>query len=131
MSIHASVRQHRFPRQQRLKKKKLIDILFQEGTQEKLYPILFFYHPNPDHSIKNHQVLFSVPKRLFRKAVDRNEIKRKLREAYRKNKYLIMDNLQSEVSFLLGYVYISRNNLSFNDIEKQVLASFDFIRKFV
>ena len=129
MSINANVRQHRFPSQQRLKKKKLIDALFHEGRQEKLYPILFFYHPNPDHTIKIHQALFSVPKKLFRKAVERNIIKRKLREAYRKNKYLIMDNSQSEFPFLFGYVYISRNILSYKEIEKQVLASFDIIRK--
>ena len=131
MSIHARVRQHRFPRQQRLKKKKLIDALFQQGRQEKLYPILFFYHPNPDPSTKNHQVLFSVPSKVFRKAIERNKIKRKLREAYRINKHLIMDNLNSDVSFLLGYVYISRTILPYKEIEKQVLASFNIIRKFV
>ena len=99
MSIQAHVRLYRFPRYQRLKKKKLIDTLFKNGEQEKLYPILFFYHPNPDPEVKTHKVLFSVPRKLIRKAVDRNKVKRRLREAYRKNKYLIEDNLLSDVPF--------------------------------
>ena len=129
MSVHVSEGSHKFPRQQRLKKKKLIEALFKQGKQVRLYPILFFHYPCTDESIRQYQVLFSVSKKLFRKAVDRNKIKRRLREAYRRNKYLIEDNSMSEVPFLLGYVYISRNILPYKDIEKQVQASFDIIKQ--
>ena len=113
------------------KKKKLIDALFQDGKQEKLYPFLFFYLPNPDPEMKSHQVLFSVPKKYIRKAVDRNKIKRRLREAYRKNKYLIKDKMHSAVPFLLAYVYISKSIFPFKEIEKQVLTSFALFKKSV
>ena len=129
MSSLEGKRSHKFPRQQRLRKKKSIDALFKNGKQKKIDAILIYYLPNTEPSVKHHQVLFSVSRKLYPRAVDRNKIKRRLREAYRKNKYILEYNSKLGVPFLLGYVYISRNILSYVEIEKQVRVSLNIIKQ--
>ena len=55
------------------------------------------------------QVAFSVPKRCFRHAVIRNLLKRKMREAYRKNKHILYDFLRSENTRIV-FIVIFRDN---------------------
>lgn len=67
------------------------------------------------------QLLISVPKRNFPHAVDRNRIKRLIREAYRMNKhplyaFLRLNNIQLAVAF----VYTSKKITSFNHIEGKI-----------
>ena len=52
------------------------------------------------------QVLISVPKKRFKHAVDRNRVKRQVREAYRHHKQLIVDTLPADQGLLLGFVWI-------------------------
>ncbi len=75
---------------EKLKSKKLIDLLFQQGNSLKAFPLrLVFIEtplPHPDVSV---QVGFSVPKRIHKLAVTRNRIKRLMRQAYRTNKQML------------------------------------------
>jgi len=70
-----------FPKKEKLKSKKLIDLLFEQGQSIKAYPLRFVYIqtelPYPDVPI---QIGFSVPKRLHKLAVTRNRLKRLQRE---------------------------------------------------
>ncbi len=72
-----------FKKSERLSSKKDIQELFNNGSSFYLYP--FKVITLPADTSKLHQVLFSVPKRLFKRAVDRNLLKRRMREAYRLN----------------------------------------------
>lgn len=69
------------------------------------------------------QVLISVPKKNFKKAHDRNRIKRQLREVYRKNKSILYNSLtskQQQACFLLGYV--GKEHIQSDVLEKKVVT---------
>jgi ribonuclease P protein component len=102
-----------FPRKERLKSFKLIRKLFAVGHRKAVYPILMFYLPLKQEEMNETvQVGFSVSRKKFKGAVDRNLIKRRMREAYRHERTLVKDKLRKEDKHLaIFFVYIG------NDIE--------------
>lgn len=66
------------------------------------------------------QVLISVPKRRFRHAVDRNRVKRQIREAYRLNKQLLIDAIPSEKNVSIAFVWLSDKHIPSVEIENRV-----------
>jgi len=116
----------RLYRQERLKQKKSIQLLFSEGKTKKFFPLaLYFRHYEPE-KFPFHQLLISVPKKHFKKSVVRNKIKRRIQEAYRQHKHL-MYNKTGGLPFLLGYVYLSKNVQSYKSIEEQVINSIHYL----
>ncbi|MEL6694955.1 MAG: ribonuclease P protein component [Bacteroidota bacterium] len=81
-----------FPKEEKLCKKLIIDYVFEHGKSVKVGVLKFFYaFPIPeDWAEEPVQVAFSAPKRSFKKAVVRNKLKRRMREAYRLHKYLYL-----------------------------------------
>ena len=81
----------RFPRAEKLKHKREIDLLFAKGKwlscgNLRIISIDLEKKPQEGFAVSNQKFGVSVSKRYFKKAVDRNRIKRMLREAYRLNK---------------------------------------------
>jgi len=104
----------RFPKSEKLKSRKTIELLFEEGKSVSKFPIKLFYIP-----VKNSektQAGFTVPKRNFHKAIDRNRIKRQVREAYRLQKHLL--KLDNGAEFALFFLYIGKEKLPYTKIEK-------------
>lgn len=83
-------RPHSFPRHERLKSQKSISDVFSSGQVLSKYPIKVFYLPA--YQTATHQCTVVVPKKVFRLAVDRNKLKRRMRESYRLNKTIIQNN---------------------------------------
>lgn len=108
-----------FGREEKLKSKKLIDILFQEGKSLKAYPLKLVYLPITNPEITRFKTGVSVPKKLVKTAVGRNRIKRLMREAFRKNKYLVINN--SSRPYALMFIYISREEVSLEQLNKAML----------
>ena len=117
-----------FIKEARLTSKKIIAELFTRGRIKKYRDIRFHYLMAPDESAGYHQVLFSVPAKVFKRAVDRNRIKRQLRECYRKNKFELYENQYHGLPYLLAYVYISRYLPVYEELQKQVKASIELIK---
>lgn len=111
-----------FRREERLKSRKIIGHLFTEGQSFTSFPIRFVWvkmeKPLSDFPL---QMALTVPKRAFSKAVDRNRLRRKIREAYRLNKHFIYQDLENhEHQYGLMLIYISKDSLDFHTIEAAV-----------
>jgi len=59
------------------------------------------------------QVLLVVSKKRVKKAHERNRIKRLLRENYRLNKHLLLENLKNDKDLVLGITYVGEKNITF------------------
>ena len=93
-----------FNKQEKLKSKKLIELLFTEGKSVSTYPLKLIYTKVDHKGAYPIQASVSVSKRKFKKAVDRNRIKRLMRECYRKHKYLVYDQLDEKYIFMFLYL---------------------------
>jgi len=115
----------KFPKQQRLKSKKLIERLFAEGKSINLFPLKLIYLKTPLPEQVTVQVAVVAPKKHFKSAVKRNRIKRLLREAYRLNKAPFFNNMEAQYALVI--LYLGKEMPSFPRIEvgvKKLLTKF-------
>jgi ribonuclease P protein component len=115
----------RFQKKERLSRKKIIDELFKKSPSRLFFPLKVIAIPYPDPSQQIHQVLVSVPARNFKRAVDRNTLKRRIREGYRLNKAL----LPASPALCLAYIYIAREILPSASIHQAIVSSMESLKK--
>ena len=108
---------YRLPKGERLHADKLIKELFNEGSSFFLYPFKVQFFVKKDQGSGTSQVLFSVSKKKIKKAVGRNFVKRRMREAYRLNKSLIPT---SAPDMSIGLIYVSSDLMEFSDIQNKI-----------
>ena len=116
-----------FGKEEKLKSKKQIEQLFVEGNIVKEFPILmkFLKTDVNEFPIK---VAFSVPKKNFKLAVHRNRIKRLLRETYRLNKHILLNNVEGK--YVIMFIYTDKTEWNYNELEeKMILVLNKFIKK--
>jgi ribonuclease P protein component len=119
---------HRFLRNERLKSDKQIDLLFKEGKSKSSGSLRMIYLFIDDELPLQTQVMFSVPKRNFKKAVDRNRIKRKIKESYRLNKSELLNTLKDKrKNVLLAFLYKDIETRSYLEIESSVKNLMNFL----
>ncbi|GAA3761123.1 ribonuclease P protein component [Flavobacterium ginsengiterrae] len=112
-----------YPKNERLKSKTTIGLLFSEGKSVSKYPLRLVYRQAEENFQGNTKVGVSVSKKYFKKAVDRNYFKRVLRETYRLNKHLLLDNLEKPYSFMLFYQ--TKDRLSYDEIHTKTIQLFE------
>jgi len=97
-----------FKKEERLCNKRLIDKLFHNGSSFLCYPFRVSWLVNSEPQAYPAQILFSVPKKRYKHAVDRNLVKRLMREAYRLHKqqhlYDILQQADKKIIVSVGYV---------------------------
>lgn len=118
-------------REERLKSKKMLGALFKGGNSFVAYPLRIVWLPAetvqqvPQALV---QVAISVPKRNFKTAVERNLLKRRIREAYRLNKQALLEKVQpTDKPVAMMIMFIAKEALSFAEIQTGILK---MIRKF-
>ncbi len=117
-----------FHKEERLCSQKVIGDLFLSGTSFLCYPLKVVWKDEELLTPFHAQVVFSVPKRLFKKAHDRNLLKRQLREVYRYRKnefYQVLEDYDRKIALMI--VYIAKEKVEFGHIEtamNKVIAKF-------
>lgn len=81
---------------EKLKSRKQIELLFAKGKSISAFPVKVFYLPVDHTPVHPVQVGVGVSARNFKKAVDRNTIKRRMREAYRLHKLPLHEHLVAQ-----------------------------------
>lgn len=95
---------HTLGKEERLKSKKLIERLYMERNSVKAFPLRMIFLQTDHTSDFPAQVGVSVPKRNFKSAVDRNRLKRLMRESYRLQKEIVYSNLEKPYIFMISYL---------------------------
>ena len=118
----------KYRKKDKLKSKKRIEQLFNDGRAITVYPLQLIYLKSEfdDDSVLKTGV--SVSKRLHKTAVARNTIKRLLREAYRLNKPIYFNNSSTSYTFMI--LYLSKDGTTFGKLNNSMKLLFDkFIDK--
>lgn len=112
---------HTFRKPERLVSKLAFDQLIKNGRRISEPPVLVIWKSMPLPTASPVQVAFSVPKRQFPRAVDRNRIKRLLREVYRKNKNMLYPLLKEKgKQYALLFVYTAKTLPSYVELAEKV-----------
>ena len=112
-----------FPKSEKLCGSLTIDKLYKEGKRFVAWPLRVTYLPIEE---AQNQVLIWAPKSLFKKAVDRNHLRRLMREAYRLNKHILVS---SSTHAMVAFNYVDKQLQSFHLIDKAMRKALTRINK--
>lgn len=112
-------------KEERICSKLQIDRLFNGGKSHSMtaFPIRAVYLLEPTNGqTEPVSILVSVPKRCFKRAVKRNRVKRQIREAYRLNKYTIINKVQAleGQSLMIAFIWLDDKLHDSEEVEKKV-----------
>jgi ribonuclease P protein component len=112
-----------FTKEERLCNKRLIDKLFHNGSSFLCYPFKASWLLMTEPQQVPVQIVFSVSKKRYKRAVDRNLIKRRMREAYRlsKQQQLYDELANTDKRIVLSVGYIGKEIAPYEVIEKKML----------
>ena len=116
-----------YPKNEKLKSKITIDLLFSKGKSVSKYPLRLVFVES-DYGIAEDldqklKMGVSVSKKYFKHAVDRNYFKRVLRETYRLNKDILIDNLDKKYAFM--FFYQTKDRLTYEEINTKTIQLFE------
>ncbi|MEP6927065.1 MAG: ribonuclease P protein component [Ginsengibacter sp.] len=120
-----------FKADEKLKSRKLIQLLFKEGKSFSYFPLRIIYI-QPENNLSHLQSAFSVSSKNFKKAVDRNRIKRLMREAYRLQKFSLQNSMEESEKYLALFIIYTGNELPlYNNISEKMAASLHRLEKII
>jgi ribonuclease P protein component len=121
-----------FGKEYKLCRRKLIDGVFKTGKVIKQYPFVVHFLEVDEKLEAPFQVTISAPKRNFRKAHDRNRIKRLMRETIRFNKMILEEKIsKSQKNIIMFMVYTSKEEIPFTTLMKKNELLFEQITKHI
>ncbi|MDA3892347.1 MAG: ribonuclease P protein component [Salinivirgaceae bacterium] len=110
-----------FKKVERLKSRKTIESLFIQNKYLKIYPFKLVWLVEPNNENDSLKMGVSVAKRIFKSAVKRNLIKRKMRESLRLNKPFLSQSIsQKNITLSFMLIYIGKEVVSFNEFDTKI-----------
>lgn len=119
MGSSESPRRYFFPKEEKLCSRRVISDLFEHGKSFRIGVLKFFYLTgiDPAYQAVPVQVAFSAPKRSFKRAYLRNRLKRRMREAYRLQKHLLIPQIEKQdLRMAIFITYSARDEVPYQAI---------------
>ena len=120
-----NVQRSTFRKRERIASLKLIETLFGGGCSQSVaaFPLRAVYMLIERHADDAPvQLLISVPKKRFKHAVDRNRVKRQVREAFRQHKDLLYPVVPETQRLLLAFIWLSDEHRPSKEVEGRIVA---------
>ena len=116
------MKRNTFPLKEHLKSKSAIEQVYASGVSVTSFPLRAIFIEQPrEVQDPTAAILINVSKKRFRHAVDRNLVKRRIREAYRTSKHTLIDTLQSQgKKIAVAIIYIDNKHNSTAFIKKKM-----------
>ena len=107
-----------------------INLLFESSNSFKSFPLRVLYEKKyPRISSAGVSVLISVPKKRFKKAVDRNHVKRLIREAYRLNKNILLPSQkEADYDLLVAFIYLGQEIFDFSNLQQKMQNALETLK---
>jgi ribonuclease P protein component len=113
---------HTFKRPERLKSHRIIGELINSGDTITVFPLKLFWSIDIGDQPAPLRIAIAVPVKNFRNAVDRNRIKRRIREAYRLNKHILLEFLSDKKLYLnFVFLYLPKTINSYGQISEALI----------
>ena len=113
-----------FRKQERLCSRKVIESVFETGKSINENPFRFLWMETLHTENVLLKITISVPKKNFKKAVDRNKIKRQIREAYRLSKHKVLSSIENaEKKYAAIIIYTGKQPLSLTELEAKIIVT--------
>lgn len=117
---------------ERLSGKTTIDKLFSLGKSKTFFPLRVQYTlVEARKTSAKASVLIVVPKRYIKNAVDRNLLKRRIRESYRKNKSILSfpEGFNKTIEFSL--LYLTKDIVEYEEINRKILLILPYLNEHI
>src|ERR1700756_1563615 len=117
-----------FKKEERLYGHAALENVYENGKHLYCNNIKILFIEVPQSTYPACRVVFSVPKRNFKKAVDRNVIKRRMREVYRNHKHLLYEHLaEKQKSIHIYLIYTSKQIIAFDELKENVVQALQLL----
>lgn len=117
---------HTLHKLEKLSHKASVDAIFQKkGKSIFKTPVLLAYYKTELLTPFACQFFVSVGKRKFKRAVDRNRIKRQLTDIYRLHKHRIYEHIHGDTQYAIGILFLGKEMPSHSSLEKHLIAAID------
>ena len=112
-----------FSKRERIVSRKLIERLFSKGSSHStsVFPVRIVYiEKKREEGEEPVQILVSVSKRHFKRAVKRNRVKRQIREAYRHHKQILADKVPQDIALAIAFIWLADKLHNSQQVERSV-----------
>lgn len=110
------------PKSERLRSRKTIALLFSKGNAIAASPVRMVWVEAVNADDSSFQFAVSVPKKKFKRAIDRNRLKRQMREAVRKNKFTVINILKEKNKpCAMMFIFTGKEKAEYSEIESQII----------
>ncbi len=124
------VRQFAFSKQEKLTGETTVNELFLKGNSFIAYPVRVVWTSSNLEETSSLKILMSVPKKKLKHAVDRNRVKRLMREAYRLHKQsLALHVVEQGLQLKVAFVWIPNEVLDYAKVERKVVDALAKLQK--